>query len=252
MASLSLSAILLAITSPLLLFFSHCQAAQSSTAPGPSSTPVNLTGILDKGGQFTEFIRLLATTQAEDQIENQINTSTEGMTVFAPTDNAFNNLKSGALNGLSDQEQVQLVLYHILPKFYSLASLQTVSNPVRTQATGQDGVWGLNFTSQGTQVNVSTGVVETQLNNALRQEFPLAVYEVDKVLLPEELYGTKAPAPAAPSPKRSTSNSSSSTTTKSHSEGPSASEQSNGGGKVTSVLWGGGVGLALICVGFLS
>ena len=48
------------------------------------------------------------------------------MTVFAPTDNAFQNLKPRTLNGLSVQEQVQLVLYHVLPKFYNFENFATV------------------------------------------------------------------------------------------------------------------------------
>ncbi|KAL0302101.1 UNVERIFIED_CONTAM: Fasciclin-like arabinogalactan protein 6 [Sesamum angustifolium] len=128
------------------------------------------------------------------------------MTVFAPTDNAFNNLPSGTLNNLTDQQHVQLVLYHICPKYYSLDSLLTVSNPVRTQASGQDGgVFGLNFTGQGNQVNVSTGIVEVPLYNALRKDFPLAVYQVDKVLLPEEFYEAKAPAASPPAADGSSS-----------------------------------------------
>ncbi|PQM37883.1 fasciclin-like arabinogalactan protein 13 [Prunus yedoensis var. nudiflora] len=178
----------------------HTQA-QTAPAPGPAG-PLNFTGILDKNGQYTTFIRLLIQTQVASQITNQLNSSTEGLTVFAPTDNAFTSLKAGTLNNLTTQQQVDLVLYHVLPKYYTLASLLTVSNPVRTQATGQDGgAYGLNFTGSGNQVNVSSGVVETPINNALRQQFPLAVYQVDKVLLPNDLFGAKAPASAPPPAK---------------------------------------------------
>ncbi|XP_068665927.1 fasciclin-like arabinogalactan protein 6 [Aristolochia californica] len=179
-----------------------------------SSSRVNLTGILEKGGQYTMLMRLLGSTQVGSQIENQIDHSNQGMTLFAPTDNAFNNLEPGTLNGLDTQQQVALVLYHVIPKFYRLQDFETVSNPVRTQASGNGGgVYGLNFTSAQNQVNVSTGVVETHLNNALRSDFPLAVYEVDKVLLSSDLFGAKAPStspppspssPVSPSPPKST------------------------------------------------
>ncbi|KAI3935318.1 hypothetical protein MKW92_053401 [Papaver armeniacum] len=136
---------------------------------------------------------MLTTTQVSSQIYNQLNSSDHGMTVFAPTDNAFNNLKPGTLNGLSTQEQVELVLSHVFPKYYSLVMFETASNPVRTQATGQGGgAFGLNFTTSANQVNVSSGMVDVILNNALRQEFPLSVYQVDKVLSP--------PPPPPPSP----------------------------------------------------
>ncbi|KAI9119499.1 hypothetical protein K1719_009375 [Acacia pycnantha] len=71
-------------------------------------------------------------------------------------------------NHLTDEEKVQLILYHVTPKYYSLSDLLTVSNLVSTQAFDSDESWGLNFAEQGNQVNVSTGVVET-VNNALRQ-----------------------------------------------------------------------------------
>lgn len=154
-------------------------------------------------------------TQVANQINNQVNSSTEGMTVLAPTDNAFTNLPAGTLNKLTNNQQVQLVLYHVLPKYYSLTSLLTVSNPVRTQATGQDGgMFGLNFTGNGNQVNVSSGTVETFVNNALRQSFPLAVYQLDKVLLPVEFSEAKAPAASPPAPAGTVVSSSGSNATK--------------------------------------
>ncbi|GAB2274760.1 Fasciclin-like arabinogalactan protein 6 [Dionaea muscipula] len=241
----------------LTLLFSFCQcqgksSAAAAAASPTSSAPANLTAILDKGGQFTTFTRLLTTTQVANQIENQLNNSNQGMTIFAPTDNAFDNLKAGTVNSLSTQQQVQLVLYHVLPEYYSLQTLQTVSNPVRTQASGQDGgVWGLNFTSLGTsqQVNVSTGVVETQINNALWEDFPLAVYPVDKVLLPEELSGEKTIA-LAPLPAKSNS-----TATKGGATASENTTSGSGGGCGTvrsNVGWCSVIGLwALICTGFL-
>ncbi|CAF2041416.1 unnamed protein product [Brassica rapa] len=177
-------------------------AQPAAPAPGPAG-PINITAILEKGGQFVTFIRLLNTTQIGNQINIQVNSSSEGMTVFAPTDNAFQNLKPGALNKLSPDDQVKLILYHVSPKFYTMDDLLSVSNPVRTQATGRDGgaVYGLNFTGQGNQVNVSTGIIETRVSNALRKERPLAVYVVDMVLLPEEMFGKHKISPVAPSPK---------------------------------------------------
>ncbi|XP_074277556.1 fasciclin-like arabinogalactan protein 6 [Silene latifolia] len=180
----------------LLIAVVAATTSAQPTAPTPAPTgAINLTAILEKGGQFTTFIRLLNTTQVGQQVENQVNNSNEGMTVFAPTDNAFQNLKPGTINGLTNQQQVQLILYHVLPKFYTFESFQTASNPVRTQATGNDGKpFGLTVTYLGVNnVNVSTGVVTVTINNALRSTLPLAVYQVDKVLLPEELFGAKAP-----------------------------------------------------------
>ncbi|MED6121859.1 hypothetical protein PIB30_034090 [Stylosanthes scabra] len=180
-----------------ILFLLNPQAQAQAPAPSPSG-PINITAILEKAGQYTALIKILKDTQQLTQIQSQLKSNSQGSSLFAPTDNAFQNLPSGALNGLSDDQKVQLILYHVTPKYYSLSDLTTVSNPVRTQAP-----WGLNFTGgQGNQVNVSSGAVETAINNALRQQFPLAVYQVDKVLWPVAFTAdAKSPSPA-PAPKK--------------------------------------------------
>ncbi|KAL6609375.1 hypothetical protein ACP70R_039344 [Stipagrostis hirtigluma subsp. patula] len=178
-------------------------ALAQAQAPAPAKGPPNVTAILEKGGQYATFIRLMKSTQQDTQLNSQLNGSSTGYTVFAPTDNAFANLKPGTLNGLSQQEQVSLVQYHILSQFYSTASFQTASNPVRTQASGSDGPYTLNVTANSNgQVNVSTGIVTTNVGTALRDQPPLAVYSVDKVLLPNDLFGVKPPASAPPAPSK--------------------------------------------------
>ncbi|XP_016477368.2 fasciclin-like arabinogalactan protein 11 [Nicotiana tabacum] len=187
----------------LLLIFLHCctltLAQTSAAAPAPSG-PTNITKILEKAGQFTTFIRLLKTTQAGDQINTQLNNSNQGMTVFAPTDNAFSSLKAGTLNSLSSQQQVSLVQFHLLPNFISISQFQTVSNPLRTQAGDTSpGDFPLNVTTLGNQVNVSTGIVDATVANTIYTDGELAVYQVDKVLQPLNIFASPSPA-TAPAP----------------------------------------------------
>ncbi|XP_039142818.1 fasciclin-like arabinogalactan protein 9 [Dioscorea cayenensis subsp. rotundata] len=195
---------LLILSTPNLLI----HAKTTPIAPGPTPAPLNLTGVLEKGGQYTTFLRLLKETQVGQQVQSQLNNSYDGLTIFAPTDNAFSNLKAGTLNSLNAQEQVSLILYHVLPRYYSLVTFETASNPVRTQASGSNGVYAVNITSSTNQVNVSTGIVNTPVQTVLYSDFPLAVYSVDKVLLPYDLFGPKPPAsapePADHSPKKPT------------------------------------------------
>ena len=224
--------------------------AALAQAQGPAaapSGPPNVTAILEKGGQYTTFIRLMKATQQDTQLNSQLNNSFgSGYTVFAPTDNAFNNLKPGTLNSLTQQQQVSLVQGHILPSFYSMDSFQTASNPVRTQASGRDGPYTLNITSDtNNQVNVSSGVVDVRINNALYNAKPLAVYSVDKVLLPMELFGAKAPA-AAPTasegkPKKGGSSDASS---------PAGSEDSDTGAASARAVGWSVAGLAAV-LGYL-
>ncbi|KAL6221227.1 hypothetical protein ACLB2K_008979 [Fragaria x ananassa] len=216
---------------PLLLLLAvvvfHAEA-QTAPAPAPSG-PLNFTGILDKADQYTTFLRLLSQTQVATQIQSQLNSTT-------------------TLNDLSSQQQVQLVLYHVLPKYYTLASLLTVSNPVRTQSSSQNGggSYGLNFTgSGGNQVNVSSGAVTTQINNALRQQFPLAVYQLDKVLLPNDMFAEASPAPtAAKTPAGSTNTTKGTVAAEPSTDGTSGSSKTSVGS-----FMGLALGLALFFMG---
>ncbi|KAJ9698166.1 hypothetical protein PVL29_007311 [Vitis rotundifolia] len=188
----------------LVFFFFHFPAtlAQPSLAPAPSG-PTNITQILEKAGQYTILIRLMKSTQVADQINTQLNNSNQGLTVFAPTDNAFSTLKAGTLNSLTDQQKVQLIQFHVVPNFLSVSQFQTVSNPLRTQAgNSNNGEFPLNVTTSGNQVNVSTGIVDATVANTVYTDGSLAVYQVDKVLLPLDIFAPPSPA-EAPAPAKS-------------------------------------------------
>ncbi|KAL3518365.1 hypothetical protein ACH5RR_020954 [Cinchona calisaya] len=188
----------LVFISIVILFQCKDTLAQPASAPGPSG-PTNITKILEKAGQFTTLMRLMKITQISDQINGQLNNTQNGLSIFAPTDNAFSNLKAGTLNSLTDQQKVQLIQFHIVPSFVSMSQFQTISNPVRTQAGDSSGQFPLNVTTSGNQVNVSTGVDDATVANTIYTDGQLAVYEVDKVLLPLSLFGSPAPA-SAPAP----------------------------------------------------
>ncbi|KAJ4796816.1 Fasciclin-like arabinogalactan family protein [Rhynchospora pubera] len=191
-----------------LIFFTTAPSLAQPVTPGPTASPNNITAILEAGGQYTNFIRLLTSTPVNMRLNSQLNNSFNGVTIFAPTDNAFNKLKTGTLNKLTEQEKIEVVSFHVLPRFYNTAMFHTVINPVNTQAYGSDGVDTLNITSSTNQVNISTGVVGASITNTLSSSFPLVVYSVDTVLLPYSIFGVKPPAPApapAPAPKRAKS-----------------------------------------------
>ncbi|OAY67211.1 fasciclin-like arabinogalactan protein 13 [Ananas comosus] len=194
------SILILLLLPCLLLVPSSAQPAAPGPTAAAASGPPNVTAVLEKGGQYSTLIRLLQATRVDEQLNSQLNNSFNGLTFIAPTDNAFQSLKPGTLNALSLQQQIELVLFHVLPRFLTPALFATVSNPVNTQASGADGVDTLNITSSpGGQVNISTGVVTVPLGSPLRTDFPLAVYSVEMVLLPYSIFGAKPPA-AAPAP----------------------------------------------------
>jgi uncharacterized surface protein with fasciclin (FAS1) repeats len=180
--------------------------AAADTAPTPSPSPpppeLNLTSILENGGQYTTLLRLLNATRITEQITSQLKNSYDGLTFFAPNDNAFTKLKPGTLNSLTDQEQIQLLLYHVLPRYYSLATFQTASNPLHTEASGPGGMYSVNVSTSTTSplVNVSTGVVDVPISSTLFAHFPFAVYSVDDVLQPPQMFGGSHKQASAPAP----------------------------------------------------
>ena len=175
--------------------------------------PTNVTKILEKAGSFSVFIRILRSTQVINQIENQLNVS-NSLTIFAPTNGAFSGLKPGTLNSLSTEQKVQLVQYHILPSFVALSNFQTLSNPVRTQASNTD-EYPLNITTEGNWVNISTGLVNATISGTVYADSQLAIYKIDRVLLPLGIFSPRAhkapaPAPALAKPNKGLSGSDSS------------------------------------------
>lgn len=78
----------------------------------------------------------------------------------------------------------------------SLSNFDTLSNPVRTQAGADPDRLALNVTGSGNQVNMTTGVVNVTVGGTVYTDSQLAVYQVDKVLLPRDFFEAKTPAPA--------------------------------------------------------
>ncbi|CAK9175777.1 unnamed protein product, partial [Ilex paraguariensis] len=194
----------------------------------------NVIKILEKAGGYSVFIKLLKSTQIDSRIYSQLNNSNMGLTIFAPADSAFSSLKSGTLNTFTAGQQSQLIQFHIIPSYISLSQFQTLSNPLTTQAGGSnENQFPLNITTSGSSVNISTGIVNATVNGIVYTDGQLAVYQVDKVLLPMYFYVTPAPAPAPSKPKKE------------------APDTSSTGSSVASVSTSGAVQQALDAIFFL-
>ncbi|XAR69066.1 hypothetical protein NMG60_11000524 [Bertholletia excelsa] len=174
--------------------------ATPKVAPAPKAMgPPNITAILEKAGHFSTFIRLLKSSQQEARITEDINKTSQGLTILAPSDKAFGNLKLGTLNSFNDNQKVQLAEFHILPNYLTLAQFQTVSNPVLTEAGDTSkNQFPLNVITSADQANISlsSGIVNTTISDRVYTDGKLAVYEVDNVLLPMRFYVTPSPTPA--------------------------------------------------------
>ncbi|KAL7231766.1 hypothetical protein ACSBR2_009909 [Camellia fascicularis] len=133
--------------------------------PAPSSPP-NITTILEKACHFTTLIRLLKSTRLDNEIYIKLNDSSQSLTMLAPTDNDFGNLKKGILNSYSDQQKFQLIKFHLIPSFLSFPVFQTVSNPMNTEA-GSNDQYPIDITTMRNQVNISIGIVNTTISGTI-------------------------------------------------------------------------------------
>lgn len=167
-------------------------------APAPGPVYVNLTELLSRAGPFSTFLRYLESTKVIDTFQNQANNTDQGVTIFVPKDDAFKAANKRLANLTSNQLR-SLFLFHALPQFYSLASFKNLSKngPTNTFAGGQ---YTLNFIDASGTVRLDSGWSKTKVSSAVFSTYPVAVYQVDKVMLPEAIFGTDIPPTPAPAP----------------------------------------------------
>ncbi|WCJ41052.1 FASCICLIN-like arabinogalactan-protein 12 [Euphorbia peplus] len=179
----------------LLLFFSTALAHSPAPAPARLRNPTNVTKILRKAGQFNTFLWLLKTTQLDTNLNSQLGTSNNGLTIFAPSDNAFSSLKiKHILSSLTHQQLVELMQFHVVPSFISTFQFDTLTNPLKTHA-GSGGRFLLIVTTNGNTVNLSTGLTNTTIDKPVYSDDHLAIYKLHKVLLPLDIFIPKPPPP---------------------------------------------------------
>jgi uncharacterized surface protein with fasciclin (FAS1) repeats len=177
-----------------------------SGAPTPNIIPktpsIDIIQILKKAERFSVLIRLLKTTQLINQLNSQLVTTSAssdsgGLTLFAPEDSAFSKLKPGFLNSLNDRHKVELLQFHTLSSFITISNFDTLTNPVQTQAGDDAKRLQLNVTtSGGSHVSMTTGAVNATVTGTVYADNKLAIYQVDKGLVPLDLVLPPAKAPA--------------------------------------------------------
>ncbi|KAJ3677615.1 hypothetical protein LUZ60_003339 [Juncus effusus] len=191
----------------LTLFISTPTLAQSSPpvfippspAPAPAPHYVNLTDLLSVAGPFGTFLNYLIQTNVIDTFQNQANDTKVGITMFVPKDSAFSALKKTTFSNLTQDQLKSLLLYHALPQYYSLAEFKNLSvlNPVSTFAGSQ---YNLNLTDNMGSIRVKSMWSNPKITSSVYSTRPVAVYELDKVLLPLQLFSTDPPLAPAPAP----------------------------------------------------
>ncbi|OIW00525.1 hypothetical protein TanjilG_24255 [Lupinus angustifolius] len=181
-------------------------------SPSSDSGSQDIIKILRKAKSFNTLIRLLKTTQIINQVNAQlVTTKSGGITILAPDDGAFSQLKAGFFNSLGERQQKELIQFHVLPVYVSSSNFDALSNPVLTLASDSPTGFQINVTAYENSVNITSGVVNATVTGIVYTDKTLAIYHVDKVLIPLDFSKPKsiAPAPAlAKAPKADKENSS--------------------------------------------
>ncbi|PIA26806.1 hypothetical protein AQUCO_08800014v1 [Aquilegia coerulea] len=168
-------------------------------APAPAPAFVNLTDLLTVAGPFHTFLNYLESTKVIETFQNQANDTEEGITIFVPKDTSFSSLKKASLSNLTQDQLKSFLLFHALPHYYSLSDFKNLSqsSPVSTFAGGG---FSLNFTDISGTVHMNSGWTDTKVSSSVHSTDPIAIYQIDKVLLPEAIFGTPPPPSPAPAP----------------------------------------------------
>ena len=169
-----------------------------AAAPTPSPAEANLTAVMSAHGCKVFADTLLADVDAEKIFQDN---AEGGLTVFCPVDDAFKAFLPKYKN-LTAARKTALLEYHGVPVYQSLAMLKSNNGVMNTLAT--DGASKFDFTVQndGMDVTLKTKVVTAKITGTLLDEQPIAIYTIDKVLLPKEIFKAQAETPApAPAPE---------------------------------------------------
>ncbi|KAI5062745.1 hypothetical protein GOP47_0023284 [Adiantum capillus-veneris] len=168
---------------------------------GPASPPVNLSQIISQAGNFSQFVSLLVSTGVDKVLQSH--DSPPGITIFAPTNAAFDRMGSSALSRLTSAQLVALMEFHALVSFYPTEELATASGPQSTLTSGSGGGAYTITLSQNKAgiIIINAGGNNVPIAGTLYSNNPVAVFVIDSVLLPKEIFGAAAvPSPLSSEP----------------------------------------------------
>lgn len=133
-----------------------------------------------------------------------------GLTIFCPLDDPFKAFLPKYKN-LSASDKAALLEFMAVPVYESIDMLKSNNGLMNTLATNGAQKFDFTVQNEGEEVTLKTKINTVKIVGTLLDEQPLAIYTVNKVLLPKELFKpapTPAPAPApedsadAPSPPK--------------------------------------------------
>ncbi|XP_050369723.1 fasciclin-like arabinogalactan protein 1 [Argentina anserina] len=173
-------------------------AAAEAPTPGPAE--VNLTGIMSAHGCKVFAETLLANLDAASTFNDAVD---GGLTVFCPGDDAMKAFLPKYKN-LTATGKAALLEYHGVPVYQSMSMLKSNNGLMNTLATNGAEKYDFTVQNDGQAVTLKNKLVTVKITGTLIDEQPLAIYTINKVLTPKELYKKgDAPTPApAPAPEK--------------------------------------------------
>ena len=157
---------------PLLAIFliTACSDDDNPTADNPDQE-LNIVETAEDAGNFTTLLTVATDLGLAETLQN------EELTVFAPTDDAFNALPDGLLDNLTEAQLTEIILYHVLEGTVE-------SNQIEAQQDAET-VQGerilLQSDANGVTVNGTTSVINADISASNG-----VIHAVDEVLLPAE------------------------------------------------------------------
>ena len=171
--------------------------SEEAEAPTAGPTEFNLTTILSKQG-CESFGDLLKSSGADTTFQTSIEA---GLTVFCPSDGAIKSFMPKYHN-LSAGNKTSILLYHGLATYNSLQMFKQNNGLFNTLASDRSSKFDFTVQTDGEDITIDTSVVTAKLTGTLIDQEPLAVYKVDKVLLPHEIYKASGSSSSSSSPPK--------------------------------------------------
>ncbi|XP_039142214.1 fasciclin-like arabinogalactan protein 7 [Dioscorea cayenensis subsp. rotundata] len=196
----AITIVILSTLSPTNAQIAAAPSLSPSSAPAPAPAPpfVNLANLLSVAGPFNTFLNYITQTKVIQTFQNQANDTKQGLTLFVPKDSAFSSLNQSTLSNLTSDQLKSLLLFHAFPKYYSLSDFKTLTaTPINTFAGGS---YPLNLTDVAGLIKVHSDWTNPKISSSVYSTFPVAVYELDQVLLPQSIFSTTPLVALAPAP----------------------------------------------------
>lgn len=163
------------------------------SAKGEAPTPaMSITSLMSAHG-CKNFADILLGSPADKTFEDNLQ---GGVTIFCPSDDAMKGF-SPKFKNLTAEGKQSVLEYHGVPVYQSLSSLRTSNGLMNTLAT--DGANNYDFVVQndGQDVTLKTKIVTAKITGTVYDKEPVAIFSIDEVLEPTELFkGAPTPAPA--------------------------------------------------------